>query len=66
LPVDPPRSVPKEFEPWTVEEAQRMELMGHSKISMTMDVYAHVVDKSKREAINVIDELLKRKKGPSP
>lgn len=43
-----------------------MELMGHSKISMTMDVYAHVVDKSKREAINVIDELLKRKKGPSP
>jgi hypothetical protein len=29
---------------------------------MTMDVYAHVVDKSKREAIKVVDELLKRKK----
>jgi hypothetical protein len=29
---------------------------------MTMDVYAHVVDKSKREAIKAIDKLLKRKK----
>lgn len=45
-----------------VEDRVLMELMGHSKISMTMDVYAHVVDKSKREAIKVVDELLKRKK----
>ena len=44
-----------------VEDRVLMELMGHSKISMTMDVYAHVVDKSKRDAIKMVDELLKRK-----
>jgi integrase len=37
-----------------------MELMGHSQIAVTMDVYTHVVEKSKREAIKNMDRLLKR------
>jgi integrase len=41
-----------------VEPRLLMELMGHSEIGVTMNVYAHVVQKSKREAIKIIDSLL--------
>ena len=35
------------------------ELMGHSQIAVTMNVYTHVVQKSKREAIKTIGRLLR-------
>lgn len=44
-----------------VEDRVPMGLMGHSKIIMTLDVCAQVVEKSKRDVIKVVDELLKRK-----
>lgn len=40
-----------------------MEILGHSQISMTMDVYAHVVQDTQREAISHMDRLLKRRPG---
>lgn len=36
-----------------------MELMRHSEIGITMNVYTHVVEKSKREAIKIMDALLR-------
>lgn len=42
-----------------VEPRLLMELMGHSEIGVTMNVYTHVVQKSKREAIKIIDRLLR-------
>ena len=42
-----------------VEPRLLMELMGHSEIGVTMNVYAHVVQKSKREAVKIIDRLLR-------
>lgn len=38
-----------------------MEILGHSQISLTMDVYTHVVQDTKREAISHMDRLLKRR-----
>jgi integrase len=38
-----------------------MEILGHSQISITMDVYAHVVHDTQREAISHMDRLLKRR-----
>ncbi|MFH9247065.1 tyrosine-type recombinase/integrase [Streptomyces lydicus] len=38
-----------------------MEILGHSQISMTMDVYAHVAQDTQREAISHMDRLLKRR-----
>jgi integrase len=38
-----------------------MEVLGHSRISMTMDVYTHVVQDPQREAISHMDRLLKRR-----
>jgi integrase len=38
-----------------------MEILGHSQISMTMDVYAHVAQDTQREAIGHTDRLLKRR-----
>jgi integrase len=35
-----------------------MELLGHSQIAVTMNVYTHVVDKSKREAIKTVDRTV--------
>jgi integrase len=35
-----------------------MELLGHSNIAMTMDVYAHVIPALKREAIARLDRML--------
>ncbi|MFI0990026.1 tyrosine-type recombinase/integrase [Streptomyces exfoliatus] len=39
-----------------------MEILGHSQISLTMDVYTHVVQDTQREAISHMDRLLKRKR----
>ncbi|MFC8011041.1 tyrosine-type recombinase/integrase [Streptomyces cinereoruber] len=40
-----------------------MEILGHSQISITMDVYTHVVQDTQREAISRMDRLLKRRPG---
>jgi integrase len=40
-----------------------MEILGHSQISITMDVYTHVVQDTQREAISHMDWLLKRRPG---
>jgi integrase len=42
-----------------VEPRLLMELMGHSQIAVTMNVYMHVVQRSKREAIKTVDRLLR-------
>lgn len=39
-----------------------MEILGHSQISITMDVYTHVVQDTQREAISHMDRLLKRRR----
>ncbi|WP_436788359.1 site-specific integrase [Yinghuangia sp. YIM S10712] len=39
-----------------------MEILGHSKISVTMDVYMHVPDALKREAIAHLDRMLGRRR----
>ncbi|MEE1668015.1 site-specific integrase [Streptomyces sp. WAC07094] len=41
-----------------------MEILGHSQISITMDVYTHVVQDTQREAMSHMDKLLKRRPGP--
>ncbi|GGP55474.1 site-specific integrase [Streptomyces abikoensis] len=38
-----------------------MEILGHSKISVTMDVYTHVPDELKRDAIAHMDRMLGRR-----
>ncbi|GAX53298.1 site-specific integrase [Streptomyces olivochromogenes] len=38
-----------------------MEILGHSQISITMDVYTHVVHDTQREAISHMVRLLKRR-----
>ncbi|MEV8527483.1 site-specific integrase [Streptomyces sp. NPDC052000] len=38
-----------------------MEILGHSQISLTMDVYTHVVQDTQREAISHMDRLLRRR-----
>ncbi|MGW2669289.1 tyrosine-type recombinase/integrase [Streptomyces sp. NPDC001272] len=40
-----------------------MEILGHSQISVTMNVYTHVVQDTQREAISHMDRLLKRRPG---
>lgn len=40
------------------------EILGHSQISITMDVYTHVVQDTQREAMSHMDKLLKRRPGP--
>ncbi|MFD4583206.1 tyrosine-type recombinase/integrase [Streptomyces sp. NPDC058434] len=39
-----------------------MEILGHSQISITMDVYTHVVHDTQREAISHMDRLLRRRR----
>jgi integrase len=39
-----------------------MEVLGHSQMSITMDVYTHVVHDTQREAISHMDRLLKRRR----
>lgn len=38
-----------------------MEILGNSQISITMDVYMHVVHDTQRGAISHMDRLLKRR-----
>ncbi|GHD91667.1 hypothetical protein GCM10010508_41460 [Streptomyces naganishii JCM 4654] len=38
-----------------------MEILGHSRISITMDVYPHVVRNTQREATSHMDRSLKRR-----
>ncbi|MET8454472.1 site-specific integrase [Streptomyces sp. NPDC005209] len=40
-----------------------MEILGHSQISITMDVYTHVTSDTQREAISHMDRLLRRRLG---
>ncbi|MGW1796260.1 tyrosine-type recombinase/integrase [Streptomyces sp. NPDC001984] len=42
--------------PWVV-----MEILGHSQIGITMDVYTHVTSDTQREAISHMDRLLRRR-----
>ncbi|MFE7664440.1 site-specific integrase [Streptomyces celluloflavus] len=39
-----------------------MEILGHSKISVTMDIYTHVPDALKREAVAHMDRMLGRRR----
>jgi len=34
------------------------ELLGHSKMGATADIYTHVVEKMKRQAVNKLDDIL--------
>ncbi|MFF6867269.1 tyrosine-type recombinase/integrase [Streptomyces sp. NPDC012450] len=43
-----------------------MEILGHSQISLTMDVYTHVVQDTQREAISHMDRLLTRRRPDRP
>jgi integrase len=38
-----------------------IEILGHSQISITMDVYTHVVQDTQREAISHMGRLLRRR-----
>lgn len=40
-----------------------MEILGHSQIAVTMNVYAHVVQDTQREAIGHMDRLLRQRPG---
>jgi integrase len=39
-----------------------MEILGHSQISITMDVYTHVVQDTQREAMSHMDPLLRKRR----
>lgn len=39
-----------------------MEILGHSQIAVTMNVYTHVSDDHRREAMGHMDRLLKRRR----
>ncbi len=39
-----------------------MEILGHSQIAVTMNIYTHVSDDSRREAMGHMDRLLKRRR----
>lgn len=41
-----------------------MEILGHSQISITMDVYTHVVQDTQREAMSHMDRLLRKRRRP--
>ena len=41
-----------------------MEILGHSQIAVTMNVYAHVTSDTQREAMGHMDRLLKRRRRP--
>lgn len=40
-----------------------MEILGHSQISITMDVYTHEVQDTQREAMSRMDRLLRKRPG---
>ncbi|MFJ6851941.1 tyrosine-type recombinase/integrase [Streptomyces sp. NPDC091271] len=37
-----------------------MEILGHSQIAVTMNIYAHVVQDTQRETVSHLDRMLKR------
>jgi integrase len=37
------------------------EILGHSNISMTMDIYSHIFPSMQQEAMNKLDDLFKEK-----
>ncbi|GGP75111.1 hypothetical protein GCM10010231_52550 [Streptomyces sindenensis] len=37
-----------------------MEILGHSQIAVTMNIYAHVVQDTQREAVSHLDRMLRR------
>ena len=39
-----------------------MEILGHSQIAVTMNIYTHVSDGNRREAMSHMDRLLKRRR----
>ncbi len=39
-----------------------MEILGHSQIAVTVNVYTHVSDGDRREAMGHMDRLLKRRR----
>jgi integrase len=41
-----------------------MEILGHSQIAVTMNVYAHVASDTQRQAMGHMDRLLKRRRRP--
>lgn len=47
-----------------------MEILGHSQIGLTMDVYTHVTQDTQREALGNMDRLLRprttRRSGKDP
>ncbi|MFD6231480.1 hypothetical protein ACFWFZ_32160 [Streptomyces sp. NPDC060232] len=42
-----------------------MEILGHSQIAVTMNVYAHAVQDTQREAVGHMDRLLRARRGRS-
>ncbi|WTP83582.1 tyrosine-type recombinase/integrase [Streptomyces sp. NBC_00178] len=38
------------------------EILGHSQIAVTMNIYAHVVQDTQREAVSHLDRMLKRQR----
>jgi integrase len=41
---------------------RRDEILGHSQIAVTMNIYAHVVQDTQREAVSHLDRMLKRQR----
>ncbi|MGW7101596.1 integrase [Streptomyces sp. NPDC054838] len=39
-----------------------MEILGHSQIAVTMNMYAHVVQDTQREAVGHMDRLLRTRR----
>jgi len=39
------------------------ELLGHTQISMTMDVYSHMLPGMQQDAIGKLNEVLKKQEG---
>ncbi|WP_328678226.1 integrase [Streptomyces sp. NBC_00322] len=38
-----------------------VEILGHSQIAVTMNIYTHVVQDTQREAVSHLDRMLKRR-----
>ena len=50
-----------------VHAKQIMELLGHSSITLTMDVYRHLIEQVEQETADKMDEILgKAKPDPAP
>ncbi|MET8711729.1 hypothetical protein ABZV52_01040 [Streptomyces sp. NPDC004735] len=42
-----------------------VEILGHSHIAVTMNIYTHVADGGRREVMGHMDRLLRRRRRPS-